>query len=71
MWLSYSCCGNYNFLFSKGLLYVLLCCIIWRVAGNKIAAVNPSARRVIRGSRAELCLQVGSAWWLLSSNSTM
>lgn len=40
------------------------------MAGNKIAAVNPSARRVIRGSRAEpcagLCLQVGSAARLLT-----
>lgn len=40
--LSYGCCGNYNFLSSKRLLYVLLCCIIWRLAANKIAA-NPSA----------------------------
>jgi len=45
IWLSYGCCGNYNFLLSKRLLYVLLCCIIWRLAGNKIAAVNPSAWR--------------------------
>lgn len=45
IWLSYGCCGNYNFFFSKRLLYVLLCCIICRMAGNKIAAVNPSAWR--------------------------